>query len=65
MAGMKKIDLQLIAGFLDSKYQEFADFLQEEKEIDGSEGDFILEAVINEIDRLDDAGLDAEEALLP
>ena len=65
MAKMKKIDLQLIAAFLDSKYQEFADFLQEEKEIDGSEGDFILEAVTNEIDRLDDAGLDAEEELLP
>ena len=65
MAGMKKIDLLLIAGFLDSKHHEFADFLQEEKEIDGSEGDFILEAVINEIDRLEDASLDAEEALLP
>lgn len=62
---MKKIDLLLIADFLDSKYQEFADFLQEEKEIDGSEGDFILEAVMNEIDGLEDAGLDAEEELLP
>ena len=62
---MKKIDLLLIAGFLDSKYQEFADFLHEEKEIEGSEGDFILEAVIDEIDRLEDASLDAEEELLP
>ena len=65
MAGMKKIDLLLIADFLDSKHQEFADFLQEEKEIEGSEGDFILEAVIDEIDRLEDASLDAEEELLP
>ena len=62
---MKKLDLQLIAAFLDSKHQEFADFLQEEKEIEGSEGDFILEAVINEINGLDDASLDAEEELLP
>jgi hypothetical protein len=62
---MKKIDLQLIAAFLDSKHQEFAGFLQEEKEIEGSEGDFILEAVINEIDGLEDASLDAEEELLP
>ena len=65
MAGMKKIDLLLIAGFLDSKHQEFADFLQEEKEIDGSEGDFILEELIEMIDGLNDASLDAEEELLP
>ncbi len=65
MAGIKKIDLLLIAEFLDSKHQEFADFLQEEKEIDGSEGDMILEELLGMIDGLDDAGLDAEEELLP
>ena len=65
MAGMKKIDLLLIADFLDSKHQEFADFLQEEKEIDGSEGDFILDELLEMIDGLEDASLDAEEELLP
>ena len=62
---MKKIDLLLIAEFIDKQYQEFAEFLEEEKEIAGGEGDMILEELRGMIDGVEDGSLDAEEELLP
>lgn len=62
---MKKIDLLLIAEFLDRQHQEFAEFLEEEKEIAGVEGDMIIEELLGMIDGLEDASMDAEEELLP
>jgi len=52
---MKKTDLQLIAEFLDKQHQEFAEFLEEEKEIGGCEGDIILEALIEMIEGMDES----------
>lgn len=62
---MKKTDLQLIACCLERNIDRFGDYLEDVKEIDRAEADFILEEFFEMIDRLEDASDDAEEELLP
>ena len=51
---MKKIDLQLIAEFMAGNIEGFAIFLEEKKEIAGTEADLIVDEFMEMVDGTDE-----------